>query len=82
MQTRKDDPIYPVVDEPFDPTFSNYQGLTKREYFAAAALQGILASPKPMPDNGAVIAVKMADALILELNKQPGRQPYEKPERI
>jgi hypothetical protein len=47
-------------------------GLTKREYFAAAALQGLLA----YPNNGesdtetlAKCAVVFADQLIIELNK-------------
>jgi hypothetical protein len=57
-------------------------GLTKREYFASIAMQGVLASATWEPDgrftvNGAnsdiqYIAqesVKMADALIEELNK-------------
>jgi hypothetical protein len=44
-------------------------GLTKREYFAAMALQGL--SADWTRDNGqiAVNAVKIADALIAELEK-------------
>jgi hypothetical protein len=44
------------------------QGLTKRELFAAMAMQGLLASPCP---SGAeqVNAVICADKLIEELNK-------------
>jgi len=49
----------------------NAKGLTKREYFAAMALQGLLARKS----NGSVydyadVAVCQADALISELNKQ------------
>lgn len=49
-------------------------GLTKREYFAAMALQGIIAHPKewegcPLEPIMAGMAVCFADALIAELNK-------------
>ena len=45
-------------------------GLTKREYFAAIALQGLLANTDfaDGPHN-AELAVNAADALIAELNK-------------
>jgi hypothetical protein len=51
-------------------TWPNLNGLTKREYFAAMAMQGLLArqstgSTKDYAD----IAVNQADALITELNK-------------
>jgi hypothetical protein len=48
-----------------------YKGLTKREYFAAMAMQGML-SGSQFIDNGerfAKLAVQAADALIAELNK-------------
>lgn len=46
-------------------------GLTKREYFAAVALQGLLACPSNvnMAEYIAKDAVIMADQLIIELNK-------------
>lgn len=45
-------------------------GLTKREYFAAMALQGILASSSENTfEKDANWATKAADALIEELNK-------------
>lgn len=47
-------------------------GLTKREYFAAIALQGLLASDTTNHDKWTDIAesaVLSADALIAELNK-------------
>lgn len=46
-------------------------GLTKREYFAAMALQGLLACPNNvnMAQDIAKGAVIMADQLIIELNK-------------
>jgi hypothetical protein len=46
-------------------------GLTKREYFAAVALQGLLACPNNvnMAQDIAKGAVIVADQLIIELNK-------------
>jgi hypothetical protein len=52
-------------------------GLTKREYFAGLAMQGLLALPVPdrnnrMPsDEIAELCCGMADVLIAELNKDP-----------
>lgn len=71
MQTTPHDPAFPQ-DNYFDEQLTGQiPGLTKREYFASLALQGLLASPKPL--NGAEdiadIAVMMADALIKSLNK-------------
>jgi hypothetical protein len=50
-----------------------HSGLTKREYFAAMAMNGYIASYHiiDVPENDAAeYAVRCADALILELNKQ------------
>lgn len=46
-------------------------GLTKREYFAVMAMQGLLASDIPvgMEREAAQWSVKQADALIAELEK-------------
>jgi hypothetical protein len=46
-------------------------GLTKREYFAAMALQGVLSQSQFLinSEKFAKFAVKAADALIAELNK-------------
>lgn len=52
---------------------SSWYGLTKREYFAAMAMQGILGNPymKNYPKNKiAEESVAMADALINALNEQ------------
>ena len=47
-------------------------GLTKREYFAAMAMQGLCAINAPMEIKDiAVWSTHMADALIEQLNKQP-----------
>lgn len=49
-----------------------FGGLTKREYFAAMAMQGCLASGfQASMDKHAESAVAAADALITELNKTP-----------
>ena len=45
------------------------EGLTKREYFAAMAMQGLLANDSGLITSKARDAVKAADALIEELNK-------------
>ena len=45
------------------------EGLTKREYFAAIALQGLLANDSALITSKVIDAVKAADALIEELNK-------------
>lgn len=51
----------------------NSSGVTKREYFAAMAMQGLCANSIPgnqhLPDNLSREAVCYADALIAELNK-------------
>lgn len=47
-------------------------GLTKREYFAAVALQGYASAGStgmPEPDQLAALAVVTADALLTELSK-------------
>ena len=85
MKTQPNDPINPtpiaggdngiVSAEIISTTFP---GLTKREYFAAMAMQGLLSFPRD-PSNvdknnvGGVFAksaVKFADALIKELNNE------------
>ncbi len=46
----------------------NNPGMTKREYFAAMAMQGLCADPhRPPVYDIAKLAVKMADALLAEL---------------
>jgi hypothetical protein len=54
----------PIVDNQFE----DNKGLTKREYFAAMATQGTMTSSYSM-NMIAEIAVKMADALLAELEK-------------
>jgi hypothetical protein len=45
-------------------------GLTKREYFAALAMQGMLSNEACIGDDIAKCAVLYADALISELNNE------------
>lgn len=68
--TYKHDTVHPVKHEVY-----KEEGLTKREDFAAKAMQGILANNECIPttdthfQNIAQDAVRAADALIKELNK-------------
>ena len=77
----KDEPAFPVIDK--DKVWD--LGLTKREYFAAMAMQGFISERKNLvamdkeiqdknPDlklheGAAIAAVQYADALIKELEK-------------
>ena len=61
---------FPFVDET-GKAQSIAAGLTKREYFAAMAMQGVLANPNYNGDykHLSVVSVKVADALLAELEK-------------
>ena len=52
-------------------SWGHQEGLTKREYFAAMALQGLCANPNEsgLFEVNALRAVGMADTLIKELNR-------------
>lgn len=74
--TDKTEPAYPQMKlfNGDGPPFYDYTGgLTKREYFAAMAMQGMIASNPGIqikyPEKMAKIAVNYADHLIEELNK-------------
>lgn len=74
MQTRKNDAVMPYNNEQDDGSFISEPGLTKRELFAAAALQGLLANPsldddRYRPYDVACAAVAVADLLIFRLNE-------------
>lgn len=60
-------------NEPIDSALLNtvvrYSGLTKREYFAAMAMQGLLANNKSEHKYCVISAVEYADDLIEVLNK-------------
>lgn len=68
IKTNPDDKIHAT----FDHQFPNL-GLTKREYFAAIAMQGLVvtAHASPLsPEDIAHNSIFMADALIRQLNKE------------
>lgn len=80
--TNPNEPAFPSESEADNSLASAlaYRGLTKREYFAALAMQGIFASYANPEINTQLInlsqharqSIQMADALILELNKSQG----------
>ena len=74
LETKANDPIHNVINSKKDYSDDNIyksNGLTKREYFAAMALQGMLAKyGSDYQVNNAKEAVYWADALIEELNKR------------
>lgn len=72
MKTHSNEPINSIPDLNNHP--SDWYGLTKREYFAAMAMQGIISNPNNHYVTSYSIAeraVQIADALIEQLNKQP-----------
>jgi hypothetical protein len=72
-----DKPINPSIDiikEDFSSQTIKHNGLTKREYFAALAMQGLIARSEALGINAPYItstAVYCADALLAELDKKP-----------
>ena len=69
--------IHTILDESSDqlvPVIESSGGLTKREYFAAMAMQGIFANSAPADTDEfahmVVNATKAADALIAALNME------------
>jgi len=79
-----DKPAYPLSDlpHPKDESIGKYDGLTKREYIAAMAMQGMLANHtmverglkgiaegnlKSLPSHISSMSVAMADSLLKEL---------------
>jgi len=71
--TRSVDPAFGFAVQFADKSSFVSPGLTKREYFAAMVMQGIIANMKLGEDSGyetiAEWSVKQADALIEALNK-------------
>lgn len=73
MKTLGTDTVYPATEE--HGLNSPLHGLSKREHFAALALQGILAAPEfwlSGRNSADELAVRHADALIEALNKGKG----------
>lgn len=72
MKTQPNDPINPLSRTNLTEKREkdHCSGLTKREYFAAMAMQGILDNEGTISEgNVAKWSVQYADALIKELNK-------------
>ena len=86
-ETKTNEPIQLFVANSTDPNLSDFtksalsrinnpidppnNGLTKREYFAALAMQGLIVNGRAFITDNIIDAVKIADALIEELNKPP-----------
>jgi hypothetical protein len=67
MRTKAKGPAFPLIS---DDGYIINAGLTKREYFAAMALQGLLANSNIQLDGASAnTAILFADALIEELSK-------------
>lgn len=74
MITRPDSAAFPYLDGEGELSIAEV-GLTKRELFAALALQGLLANPSRLEfpqDPYAAQAVWFADRLIEQLNQEVG----------
>jgi len=83
----KDLPAFPAMDANYRDGVATlelrYDGLSKREYFTAMAMQGILAGTNKdddryhvnggylHPESVADVSVTIADAILLELSKTP-----------
>lgn len=71
METKPNELVHSFA--PIEHAEGNYNGLTKREYYAGLAMQGLCSDQTYLrPNNGEEIAqraVEMADFLIAELNK-------------
>lgn len=79
MNTNGNEPAYPVLQTSYPARDGDYTGhessvgLTKREAFAMAAMQGILANPSATvsPGNAHILACELADNLLRQLDKDP-----------
>lgn len=71
--TNPNDPAFPIIVNALE-IHSSRAGLSKREYFAAMAMQGLIAGSqgrvKWNETQFAMGAINLADALIAELNKE------------
>jgi len=78
MKTEQDQPAHPTMEHGYDsvglPCVYTTNGLTKREYFAGLAMQGLIVLYKDYdPGDYAYLAIcstKVSDALIAELDKE------------
>jgi hypothetical protein len=67
MKTKPNDSAYPLQPEGYKPEW----GLTKREYFAAVAMQALVSRSNLSIGHIAKQSIVLADALIQELNNTP-----------
>jgi hypothetical protein len=73
MRTKAKGPAFPLIS---DEGYIINAGLTKREYFAAMALQGLLSDYESESiEDYSKYAVQLADALIEELSKTKTNEP-------
>lgn len=70
MKTNPDESISLVRYDISQPDMVQYDGLTKREYFAALAMQGLISINNWSDDRIAQKSVEMSDKLIEALNKE------------
>lgn len=75
--SKADEPAFPTIASRDEDLFFSLPGLTKREYFAGLAMQGICAAKDEVGElihHGyewiAISSVKVADALLAELEKK------------
>lgn len=65
--TNGESPITPLVITTLDQTTTHFFGLSKREYFAGLAMQGMIANGRKNPRIVAEEAARYADKLLREL---------------
>jgi hypothetical protein len=74
-----DDPVHPIIIDDVSQKQISITGITKREYFAGLAMQGLCTpciagahniNNWPESQVKAEMAVRLADALLLELSKE------------
>lgn len=64
------EPAYPLTEDSPRTGPRTWFGLTKREYFAAMAMQGMTSNNSITVETVAAWAVQYADALLAELGKE------------
>jgi len=80
IMTNGNDAAHPTLEQNGNERWNTEYGLTKREHFAAIAMQGLLSNPEWMivfksekflmqPEIIAETSLKAADALITQLNQ-------------
>ena len=69
MKTNPNDTAFPIINPVNN---EGHPGLSKREYFAALAMQGFCSDKETKTELIASLSVQVADALIVELTKERG----------